>query len=1065
MTHLSCPSYLVASLLLLLAAPGCKSPEAPPADAGVDAAAPSNTDASVPATATCAAESAVAAPDTLTWPYPSPLFLRGGLNGWGTPDRQRFVQVGPTALSLATPLPAGTQEFKLGDPGWAKETNFGAAADDATLTPGQQKPLVAVGANLKLTIPAAGIYCFDVTVDAPARPLLTVRYLRPYTDGIDLLQARARWLKDDTLAVKDVAQSLSYTLYHDPQSKITVTTDQISGGEAVPLKTVGTLSKADPWVAKDYPYLDGYTRLTPAQPISDIPALLREQLVLAARDPDGHLRAATSIQTAGVIDQLLRYDGDDLGPRISSGVPTLKLWAPTARSVGLVLYDSPTGAESSRAQLSRGEHGVWSATLPTSARGKYYLYEVEVISRDRGLHKNLTTDPYAVGLSGDSRRSQIVDLSDPALMPAGWDTLAKPALLAFEDISLYELHLREFSINDTSVPAERRGQYLALVDPRTAGMQHLGKLADAGLTHVHLQPLNDFTSVLEARDQQKAPIIPTAAADSPLQQAAVTAVADKDGYSWGYDPFHYGVPEGSYASDPDGTARIVEFRRMVAGLAAIKLRLVMDVVYNHTTAAGQDDRRSVLDRVVPDYYYRLDKDGFVQHASCCADTASEHAMMEKLMIDTLVRWARDYKVDGFRIDYMGFHTISNLQRVRAALDALTPAKDGVDGKLIYLYGEAWRAGTLVDILPDQALHQANIFGTGIGSFNDRLRDAARGGGPFSGVSDQGFATGLFHDYNQDPANTETSADLNQQKQSLLRYMDVIRVGLAGNLRDYSFQLADGSTTTGGALMFRGGAVGYAADPQEIITYVSAHDNNTLWDYVQAKAPFRTPGRTPDTATAAERVRMMNLLVGLVGLSQGVPFFYAGDELLRSKSGDADSYNAGDWFNRLDFTYASNNWGVGLPPALRNAGRWDFWGKRLVAPELSVTKTDIQAGFGHMQEILQIRKSSPLFRLRSQSDIQARVKFLDGGQVPGLIAMSLSDQVAGAADLDPARKGLVVLWNASPKEQEITSAELSGLVLHPVQQASADAVVRAASCTATGGKLKVPGRTTLVCERR
>ena len=502
----------------------------------------------------------------------------------------------------------------------------------------------------------------------------------------------------------------------------------------------------------------------------------------------------------------------------------------------------------------------------------------------------------------------------------------------------------------------------------------------------------------------------------------------------------------------------------MAGLAAVGLRLVVDVVYNHTTASGQDDRRSVLDRVVPDYYYRLDADGWVQNTSCCADTASEHVMMEKLMIDTLVRWARHYKVDGFRFDFMGFHTKTNLQRVRAALDALTPAADGVDGKKIYLYGEAWRAGSLVNILPDQALHQGNAYGTGIGSFNDRLRDAARGGGPFSGVSDQGYATGLFTDYNHDPANTETSTDLNQQKQVLLTDMDALRVGMAGNLRDYQFTQADGTLVKGGDFQFRGAPTGYAATPQEIVNYVSAHDNNSLWDYVQAKAPFRAAGRTPDTATPAERGRMIDLMVSLVGLSQGVPFFYSGDEILRSKSGDADSYNSGDWFNKLDFTYAGNNWGVGLPPALRNQARWDFWRPRLAAVDLSVGTAQIQASLAHMQEVLAMRMSSPLFRLQSLDEVQARVTFLDGAAVPGLIVMSISDVVPGHADLDPARKGVVVLFNAAPGVSTIKSAGLVGLTLHPVQQASADPVVRSASCASGVGQVQVPGRTTLVCER-
>ena len=392
-------------------------------------------------------------------PYLAPIYLRGGFNSWGTPGRQLLVQVGPTELSLATSLPAGAQEFKLGDPGWGAATNFGAAAGDGMVTLGQAKPLAAAGDNLSLNVPGAGVYCFDVSVADPAHPTLTVRYLRPYTDGIDLLQARARWLDAGTLVVKALTPGLTYALYHDPDGHVVAAGSTLQGGQTIPLQVTGTMSISDPAVARDYPYLDGYTKLAPVQAVADMAGLLREQLVLAGRSADGMLRAATSVQTAGVIDQLLAYGGSDLGVSFSGGAPVLKLWAPTARGVQVVVYDdAATTTETARLPLQRGEQGVFSVMLPADYRGKYYLYEVEVYSRDRGVHKNLTTDPYSVSLAADSRRSQLIDLSDAALKPAGWDALVKPPLASFADISLYELHLREFSMSDESVPAERRGR-------------------------------------------------------------------------------------------------------------------------------------------------------------------------------------------------------------------------------------------------------------------------------------------------------------------------------------------------------------------------------------------------------------------------------------------------------------------------------------------------------------------------------------------------------------------------------------------------------------------------------
>ena len=205
-------------------------------------------------------------------------------------------------------------------------------------------------------------------------------------------------------------------------------------------------------------------------------------------------------------------------------------------------------------------------------------------------------------------------------------------------------------------------------------------------------------------------------------------VRGKDGFNWGYDPLHYTAPDGSYATDPEGTRRTLEFREMVQGLNGAGLQVVMDVVYNHTAASGQD-AKSVLDKVVPGYYHRLSATGAVETSTCCANTASEHAMMEKLMIDSVLTWAREYKVNGFRFDLMGHHSKQNMLNLRAALDRLTVRRDGVDGKAIYLYGEGWNFGEVADDARFEQATQANLGGTGIGSFSDRLRDAVRGGGP------------------------------------------------------------------------------------------------------------------------------------------------------------------------------------------------------------------------------------------------------------------------------------------------------------------------------------------------
>ncbi len=484
---------------------------------------------------------------------------------------------------------------------------------------------------------------------------------------------------------------------------------------------------------------------------------------------------------------------------------------------------------------------------------------------------------------------------------------------------------------------------------------------------------------------------------------------------------------------------------MVGALAASKLRVIMDVVYNHTNASGQNDK-SVLDKVVPGYYHRLNAKGQVETSTCCQNTASEHAMMEKLLIDSVVLWAKAYKVDGFRFDLMGHHMVSNITNLRARLDALTVEKDGVDGKAIYLYGEGWNFGEVQDNARGKNAIQVNMAGTGIGTFSDRLRDAARGGGPFSGVQEQGFATGLLSF-----PNATDQGDAQAQKSKLLLYADQIKVGLAGNLKDYTLTDRTGAQVTGEVVRYNGQPTGYTGAPQENIAYVSAHDNETFWDAIQLKAPA--------SATVADRVRMNNLGLSLVMLGQGVPFFHAGDDLLRSKSLDRNSYNSGDWFNTVDWTYQSNNWGVGLPMQGDNAEKWPLLKPLLADPKLKATSADIQGAVANFQALLRVRKSSRLFRLRTADQIKQHVSFLNSGpdQVPGLIVMLLSDD---KAQLDATASRILVVFNATNQTQTVSDATLSGAwALHPDLASAKDAAL--AGATFVDGAFKVPALTTAV----
>jgi len=889
-------------------------------------------------------------------------------------------------------------------------------------------------------------------------------YLLPVQKGAaepgDLSTERAQWLTRDVIAwdVEDAgaAPEATYALHLSADGGLELAPGGVDGGTGVELEWLSADLPAE--LAARFPHLAGYAALKVPADV-DVPEALKGALAVSAVR-DGARQDATGVQIPNVLDDLYAAGARDaeLGVSWDGDVPTLRLWAPTARSVTLHRFTDPAAAtpgQTAPMELDPAT-GVWSITGEAGWDRQYYLFEVEVHVPSTGkVERNLVTDPYSLSLSANSTRSQIVSLADADLKPTGWSGVGTQAPPTPEQIDLYELHVRDFSIRDETVPEELRGTYKAFTQSGSDGMKHLRALAEAGLTTVHLLPTFDIATIEEVRADQAVPEIPDAAPDSEQQQAAVTAVAGKDGFNWGYDPQHYTTPEGSYATDPDGVTRIREYREMVQALNRTKLGVVVDVVYNHTAAAGQD-AKSVLDRVVPGYYHRLLEDGTLATSTCCANTATEHAMMEKLMIDSVVTWAREYKVDGFRFDLMGHHSKANLLAVRAALDALTLEKDGVDGKKIYIYGEGWNFGEVANDKRFVQATQLNMAGTGIGTFNDRLRDAVRGGGPFDeNPRFQGFGSGLLTDPNGDPVNGDEAA----QRQGLLLDMDRIRVGMAGNLRDYSFVDRTGATVTGKDVPYNGSPTGYTADPQENILYVSAHDNETLFDSLAFKLPQGT--------SMADRVRMQQLSLSTVALGQGVSFFHAGTDMLRSKSLDRNSYDSGDHFNELDFSYATNNFGVGLPPKTDNASKWAYMKPLLADPALVPTQADIEASVQRFRDLLRIADSSPLFSLTTAEQVQQKVKYLNTGaqQVPGLIVQHLDDTVG--TGVDPAHERVVVVINATDAEQTYTAAQLAGkgLVLHPVQAAGADPVVKGARFDKATGALVVPARTTAVFVER
>ncbi|MEW2360278.1 pullulanase-type alpha-1,6-glucosidase [Spirillospora sp. NPDC029432] len=890
---------------------------------------------------------------------------------------------------------------------------------------------------------AAALTALAAILLAPAAALAGTK------DGMDtdLSRSRAHWIDRATLAWNVPPDGRRrYELVTAPGGDL-----RIENGDLAGERRVLRLSPVDGGLAPHqrarWPHLASYAayRIDPRD-AGTVPEALRGRLAVVERDAGGRLLRATGVQIPGVLDDVYASAATraGLGPVWRGGTPELSVWAPTARDVALDLDGRVLPMRRD------GTSGVWTIRGAPEWKGLPYAYRVTVYAPAAGrVVTNVVTDPYGLGLTADSERSLLVDLEDRALAPAGWKSLRKPRGVARP--SIYELHVRDFSAADRSVPEGLRGTYGAFGLKRSDGMRALRGLARDGLSYVHLLPVFDFGSVPERRSGRREPGCDLASfpADSEKQQECVGAVRGADAFNWGYDPLHYTVPEGSYASDPDGTARIREFRGMVAGLNRAGLRVVMDVVYNHAYAAGQDPR-SVLDRIVPGYYHRLLEDGTVATSTCCPNTAPEHAMMDRLVVDSVVTWARHYKVDGFRFDLMGHHPKANILRVRAALDRLTPERDGVDGRSIVLYGEGWDFGEVAGHARFEQATQAAMAGTGVATFNDRLRDAVRGGGPFDAdPRAQGFGSGLWTAPNGSPANGAPD----EQRARLLRAADRIKVGLTGNLRDYRFTASDGRTVTGADIDYNGAPTGYTAAPAEAVTYVDAHDNETLYDALAYKLPPETP--------MADRVRMHALSLATVLLAQGTPFVHAGTERLRSKSLDRNSYDSGDWFNRLHWDCRlGNGFGAGLPPAWDNRDKWPYARPLLASPDLGPGCADIEAARARTGELLRVRESSPLFTLPTAAEVRRRLSFpLSGeGETPGVITYHLDGR-----GLDPRWTSVTVVLNAAPEpaRQTLPALEGAGVRLHPVQAGSPDPVVREASFDRATGTFTVPGRTAAV----
>ena len=899
-----------------------------------------------------------------------------------------------------------------------------------------------VAAGILLVAGAGSAVAAEPAVAAACDVPAFATTLEPAADPA-IVPARAIWLSGALIRWPGAPASGRYVLVSSAKRALVAQVGQSVSGADDTLELAPSTDPLPAALAQRFKFVaDG--ALLRAGDRARVTRALRGQALVVREDEQGRVLAVSALQVAGALDDLYADAGrlGDLGVTATPAGQRLALWAPTAQAVRACVYPGAEDAASAVVDLVRDDAtGAWRGDVAGRQPGRYYSYLVDVFVPGTGLVRNRVTDPYAVSLDADSRRTWLGTLDDAATLPRDWRADAAPATVRRStDMAIYELHLRDFSMVDASVPLAHRGKYLAFTDANSAGMRHLRRLAQAGLTDVHLLPVFDIASVPERGCTT--PRIEGGPADE-TQQAAVVAGAAGDCFNWGYDPLHYNAPEGSYASDAnDGPVRVREFRAMVQGLHRAGLRVGMDVVYNHTSTSGQQPQ-SVLDRIVPGYYQRLDANGGIEHSTCCDNTATENLMMGKLLVDSVTQWAVQYHVDSFRFDLMGHQPRDVMLALQRRLKAAT-------GREIPLIGEGWNFGEVADGARFVQASQLSLNGTGIGTFSDRARDAVRGGSSTDSShlrADQGWINGQFYDPNGIGHAT---------REDLMTAADMIRVGLAGSLRDMTLTTWRGASASFEKIPYGNQPAGYASQPGEAVNYVENHDNQTLFDNDVLKLPLATSG--------ADRARVQILGAAVVAFSQGVAYFHAGVDLLRSKSFDKNSFDSGDWFNRLDWTGQDNGFGAGLPPRQDNGALWDIERPLLADASLKPTPADIAWTRDAFRDLLRIRASTPLFHLATADDVRRRISFPASGpsQEPAVVA-----ELIDGRGLTGARFGAVlVVLNADKQPHALALPELKGRRwrLHPVHLAAHAADTRIAKDAIVDdarGRFTVPARAAVV----
>lgn len=573
------------------------------------------------------------------------------------------------------------------------------------------------------------------------------------------------------------------------------------------------------------------------------------------------------------------------------------LWAPTAEEVRVLLYDS--GNEGSAYQtlsLEMGEDGIWNTSIKEDLKGKFYTFNVKVNGKWLGDTPGIMAK--AVGVNG--KRAAVIDLRSTD--PEGWANDVRPLLKDYADIIVYEMHHRDFSLDSVS-GIRNKGKFLALTELGTTtsqgektGIDHLKEL---GVTHVHILPSYDYASVDESKP-------------------------DKAQYNWGYDPQNYNVPDGSYSTDPyKPDVRIKEFKQMVQALHKAGIRVVLDVVYNHTF----NTEESNFERTVPGYFYRQTKDGKPANGSSCGnETASDRAMMRKYMVESVLYWINEYHIDGFRFDLMGIHDIETMNEIRAAVDKIDPS--------IFIYGEGW-AASAPQLDQEELAMKANIYKMPrIAAFSDEMRDGLRGG--WDDDRKGAFLIGQ-------PGHEMS-----------------IKFGLVGAVKHP--QVINDSVNYS--------KEPWALQPTQMISYVSCHDDMCLADRLKATMP---------DATDEERASLHKLAETFVFTSQGVPFIFAGDEMMRDKKGIHNSYNSPDSINTID------------------------WRNKTIHHDV----------FDYVRELIALRKNHPAFRMGDADKVRQYMEFLPV-EGSNLVAFILKDNANG-----DSWKNIIVAFNSRKEPAKLS----------------------------------------------